>query len=431
LIAVGNGLVLWQFQSARLQTNRLTSAQQQLSAAFQLQVNLLSFHQTLRDLSESTNARRLSAETAALRKTLSDEGLHIKTTLASLPANTPVDPALLPIMESIQATLPAQLEAINALTLSDDWTTIQRPLRDELPPLERQTSELVVRIDQRAREELAQAQARMRRVQNTVLIIVPATAIGSFVVAAILGWSVVRRIVELRLEDPRQRADANRARSARYAAPELPGCPAPFSGAAIVLPDRPTEAKQALEHAIDEAAHAITEGGTPSTTCARPAGRPTIWRWPSARSGKSSPPCHLTGRQRRLLSMCRSKAQRAICIPSSAMRCTGSLVKRSATHFATRTRAASRWRSATTSGVFACGYATTVGVFSRRCWRETVLDISVYRHARARRSHRRSPHVWSEGGLGTEIELTIPAGAAYVRSRPRSSLFAGRTGAYL
>jgi signal transduction histidine kinase len=39
--------------------------------------------------------------------------------------------------------------------------------------------------------------------------------------------------------------------------------------------------------------------------------------------------------------------------------------------------------------------------------------------------------VWSEGGLGTEIELTIPAGAAYVRSRPRSSLFAGRTGAYL
>jgi len=40
-------------------------------------------------------------------------------------------------------------------------------------------------------------------------------------------------------------------------------------------------------------------------------------------------------------------------------------------------------------------------------------------------------NVWSEGGLGTEIELTIPAGAAYVRSRPRSSLFAGRTGAYL
>ena len=40
-------------------------------------------------------------------------------------------------------------------------------------------------------------------------------------------------------------------------------------------------------------------------------------------------------------------------------------------------------------------------------------------------------NVWSEGGLGTEIELTIPAAAAYVRSRPRSSLFAGRTGAYL
>jgi signal transduction histidine kinase len=40
-------------------------------------------------------------------------------------------------------------------------------------------------------------------------------------------------------------------------------------------------------------------------------------------------------------------------------------------------------------------------------------------------------NVWSEGGLGTEIELTIPAAAAYVKSRPRSSLFAGRTRAYL
>src|SRR4029453_9664206 len=77
LIAVGNGLVLWQFQSARLQTNRLTSAQQQLSAAFQLQVTLLALHQTLRDLSESTNARRRSTETAALRETLNEQGLHI------------------------------------------------------------------------------------------------------------------------------------------------------------------------------------------------------------------------------------------------------------------------------------------------------------------------------------------------------------------
>src|SRR4029450_12113368 len=132
LIAVGNGLVIWQFQAARLQTNRLTSAQQQLSAAFQLQVNVLSFHQTLRDLAASTDARRVSAESAGVRTTLRGEGLRIRTALGSLPANTPVDPALLPLMESIQATLPAQLEAINALTLSEDWTTIRRRLRDEL-----------------------------------------------------------------------------------------------------------------------------------------------------------------------------------------------------------------------------------------------------------------------------------------------------------
>ena len=432
LIAVGNGLVVWQFQAARLQTNRLTSAQQQLSAAFQLQVNLLSFHQTLRDLSASTDARRLSAETAALRTALSDQGLHIRAALASLPANTPVDPALLPIMESIQATLPAQLEAINALTLSEDWTTIQRRLRDELPPLERQTSELVARIDQRARDELARAQARMRQVQTTVLVVVPATAIGSFVVAAILGWSVVRRMVELRLEA----RVSERTRIARDLHDTLlqsfHGVLLRFQAATIVLPDHPTAAKQALEHAIDEAAEAITEG------------RNAVQNLRSGATAADDLAVAIgsLGKELTAISPDRTTAPAAIDVSvEGTARNLHPLVRDEVYRIA----------GEAVRNAFRHANARRIEVEIR--YDERRLRVRVRDDGRGiqpavlqgdRPGHFGLPgmreraeiiggrlNVWSEGGLGTEIELTIPAGAAYVRSRPRSSLFAGRTGAYL
>ena len=421
LIAVGNGLVIWQFQAARLQTNRLTSAQQQLTAAFQLQVNLLSFHQTLRDLSASTDARRLSAETAALRTTLSDQGLRLRTALGSLPANTPVDPALLPLMESIQATLPAQLEAINALTLSEDWTTIRRRLRDELPPLELQTSELVVRIDQRARDELAQAQARMKRVQTTVLVVVPATAIGSFIVAAILGWSVVRRIVELRLET----RVSERTRIARDLHDTLlqsfQGVLLRFQAATIVLPHRPTEAKQALEHAIDEAAEAITEG------------RNAVQNLRSGATAADDLAVAIgsLGKELTAISPDRTTAPAAIdvsvegtprdlhpIVRDEVYRIAGEAVRNAFRHANARRieveiryderRLRVRVRDDGRGIQPAVLQGDRPGHFGLPGMRERAEIIGG------------RLNVWSEGGLGTEIELTIPAGAAYVRSRPRS-----------
>ena len=432
LIAVGNGLVIWQFQAARLQTNRLTSAQQQLSAAFQLQVNLLSFHQTLRDLSASTDARRLSAETAALRTALSDQGLHIRAALASLPANTPVDPALLPLMESIQATLPAQLEAITALTLSEDWTTIQRRLRDELPPLERQTSELVSRIDQRARDELARAQARMRQVQTTVLVVVPATAIGSFVVAAILGWSVVRRMVELRLEA----RVSERTRIARDLHDTLlqsfQGVLLRFQAATIVLPDRPTDAKQALEHAIDEAAHAITEG------------RDAVQNLRSASGAADDLAVAIgsLGKELTAISPDRTTTPAAIDVSvEGTARNLHPLVRDEVYRIAGEAvRNAFRHANARRIEVEIRYDERRLRVRVRddgRGIQPAVLEGDHPGHFGLPGMRERAEviggrlNVWSEGGLGTEIELTIPAGAAYVRSRPRSSLFAGRTGAYL
>src|SRR5258707_2129277 len=73
LILGGNGLVILQFERARLQTDRLTGVSHQLITVLRLQESLLSFHQRLNELAESRDARRLATEARLLCATLLPE----------------------------------------------------------------------------------------------------------------------------------------------------------------------------------------------------------------------------------------------------------------------------------------------------------------------------------------------------------------------
>ena len=154
LILAGNALVIWQFHMARIQTDRLTGANQQLIAVLQLQVRLLSFHQQLDDLARSDDAHDLTAEADPLRRVLEEQAQQTRTAVANLPPRTQVDPAFLPTLQTIEVALPAQLEAISNLAKSGDWLTVHRRLDNELKPIETQTSVLVGSIQQQANSEL-------------------------------------------------------------------------------------------------------------------------------------------------------------------------------------------------------------------------------------------------------------------------------------
>src|SRR5215469_16208618 len=201
LILAGNGLVIWQFHVARIQTDRLTGANQQLIAVLQFQVGLLSFHQRLDDLARSHDAHNLTTEAERLRQALEEQAQQTRTALANLPPGTQVDPAFWPTLETIEVALPAQLEAVNNLARLGDWGPVQHRLDNELKPIETQTSVLVGSIQQEANDELTHAVSKMGSMQQRILLIVPVTAISTFFIAAFFGWAVTRRIVELRLEE--------------------------------------------------------------------------------------------------------------------------------------------------------------------------------------------------------------------------------------
>ena len=259
LILGGNALVIWQFNLARTQTHLLAGANQQVIVVLQLQVNLLSFHQRLDDLARSRDFQRLVGEAEPLRTALREQTQRTRSALASLPPETGVDPAFWPTLEAIEIMLPSQLDAITKLARASDWAAVQLRLGNQLKPVETQTAILVDSVDRQASRDLRQAVEQMRTVQRRILILVPATAICSFLIAAFFGWSIARRIWELRLDE----RVTERMRIARDLHDTLlqsfHGLLPRFQAAHNLLPGRAVDARQVLQTALDDAAHAITE----------------------------------------------------------------------------------------------------------------------------------------------------------------------------
>src|SRR5580692_2314469 len=260
LVFGGNGLVLWQFQMARLQTGRLTGGNQQVIAALQLDRNLLLFYHQLDDLVERKDAQRFMTEAGPLSKTLLEQIKQTRKTLTHLPAKTGVDPAFLPALDAIETDLPSQIEGFSALAKLGEWELVRTRLASGMNVLESQISNLVTSIDQESGEELMNAVSGMRDGQRRIAFVVPITAISTVFIAAFFAWAVTRRMLELRVEE----RVAERTRVARELHDTLlqsfQGLMLRFQTVDEMLPARPMDAKTALEGALDRADQAISEG---------------------------------------------------------------------------------------------------------------------------------------------------------------------------
>jgi signal transduction histidine kinase len=258
LILGGNGLVILQFERARLQTDRLTSVSEQLIAVLRLQESLLSFHQQLNEIAQSKDAPRLVSEAEPLRTALLQQTRQTRSTLAYLPSEFRVDPAFLTALDTIEITLPSQLQDITALATAGDWEAVRLRLDNELKRIENTASALVKSIDRDLDEEMPRVVANMRDVQRRILLIVPTTAISTVFIAAFFGWAIARRILELRLEE----RVSERTRIARDLHDTLLQS---FQGLMLhlqvvddLLPQG--KAKEKLEQTLERADQAIAEG---------------------------------------------------------------------------------------------------------------------------------------------------------------------------
>ncbi len=259
LILGGNGLLIWQFHTAREQADRLSDVSQQMISVLRLQTSVASFHQRLGELAQLKNAPVLVAESRHAQDLLFEQIQRTRLALTHASPGAHVDPLLLPALDAIQLSVSTHVEALDALAESGDWDAVQLRVTDR-QPIEVQAAALVKSVDEEYTAELSRSELNMKAVQGRILFLVPASAFSTFIIAAVFAWGSVRKIFELRFEE----RVTERTRIARDLHDTLlqsfHGLLLSFQTVYDLLPARPSEARQTLGIAIDEAAAAITEG---------------------------------------------------------------------------------------------------------------------------------------------------------------------------
>ncbi|MGB2639445.1 MAG: PAS domain-containing protein, partial [Candidatus Acidiferrum sp.] len=191
---LGNAVLLWQFHRAQDQVERLRGVDQEMIILLQARTSLMSFYDRVDELAHSENSAELLAEAEPLRKALLEDSRRTRNALSRLPPEVQLDPTLVPALQAIQDSLPAELDAVTALAKLNDWQAVRLRLANQVRPLEFSTSSLVENIDREVGESRAQALLKIRQAQRRILYIVAITGALTLLFAAFLGLAITRSI---------------------------------------------------------------------------------------------------------------------------------------------------------------------------------------------------------------------------------------------
>jgi CHASE3 domain sensor protein len=101
LMFAGDAVVLWQFQIAQLQAERLKDYNEELVSVLRVHASLLAFHDTLEEAANAKDRGRLVSEAQRLTSAFSEGTQRVRNALSSLPSDAQPDP-ILPTLEIVQ-----------------------------------------------------------------------------------------------------------------------------------------------------------------------------------------------------------------------------------------------------------------------------------------------------------------------------------------
>ena len=195
-MSAGSAVLIWQFQQAQKQTDRLTGVDQELIAVLQAHISFMSFYEGLDVLAQTENTTILLQQIEAIHNALLQETERARNTLSHLAPDVQLDPTLLQTLSAIQEELPAQLQTMQMLAKAGDWRAVRLRLANQIGPLESRSAALVTNVDRAVAEQRAEAVSNIRKAQRRIFLIVPITAAITISFAAILGLTVTRGITQ-------------------------------------------------------------------------------------------------------------------------------------------------------------------------------------------------------------------------------------------
>jgi len=190
----GRIVLIWQYEQAKTQAERLAGVDQELIAVLQAHISFMSFYERLDVLAQTENTTILVQQIDAIHNALLQETERARSALSRLGPETQLDPMLLPTLSAIQWELPAQLQSMAMLAKSGDWRAVQLRLANQIGPLESRSAALVENVDHEVTEQRAQAVMSIRQAQRRIFLTVLITTAMTLLFAGFLGLAITRSI---------------------------------------------------------------------------------------------------------------------------------------------------------------------------------------------------------------------------------------------
>jgi PAS domain S-box-containing protein len=195
LILVANLVVAWQFRLTAASAERLNRADQISHAAALLHIDIDTLRNRLAAIADTYDGPEFAREAASLRRKVLEDITHARQLFA---ASTDIesDPLILSTMETLQVTLPSQIDSVTGLANDGNWSAVHVRLADQVQGLMDLSSLLVERVDRVVSQQRAEAIESTERARRQLFIVLPATAFLTMLFAVVLGWHVTRTITE-------------------------------------------------------------------------------------------------------------------------------------------------------------------------------------------------------------------------------------------
>src|ERR1700760_2724281 len=166
LMSVGTGILLWQSHVMRAQANRLKDMDEQFMEVQRVHALVLSFRNESEQLVKARNLPRLQQEAPALRNQLNDSLRQTQTVFRGIEPDNTLDPTVLPTLETIQSSLPSQIDSLTTLASMGDWEALTHRLQQPLEPLESLNAELVGAASRDLQNKRSEAARQIERAQT-------------------------------------------------------------------------------------------------------------------------------------------------------------------------------------------------------------------------------------------------------------------------
>jgi PAS domain S-box-containing protein len=192
---IADAVAVWHFRMTAAPAEHLAKADRISLAVIRVHFDIDTFKDNLAVLASTRDIRQFKTEAALLRERFLEDVAQSRQLIESS-ADAPQDPFIRSALETLRVTLPSQLDTTLDLASAGDWAAVDYRMRNQVQDLAQLSALVVQKVEAGLARERAEAIESGYRARRQLVLILPAAALLTLLVAVVLGWSVTRSIID-------------------------------------------------------------------------------------------------------------------------------------------------------------------------------------------------------------------------------------------